>query len=143
VQTTQDLFQRAVTPSSSGSGAGIHFQSSSHLRVTSPIIIRAHNKVFPYFANANDTICPLNRAPMCTKFRKVITEERTINPRTSKITRAFPTRLLNQITRKSKFVDRNSVSCAGPTIVCIRCVATTNFSVSLVITHNRKFVKNI
>lgn len=121
MQTTRDLSQRAATPSLSGSDARIHFRSSSHLRTTSPIIIRVHGKVFPYLANANDAIRPLNRAPTCTKFRKAInrgTDDQSPNVDVENHARV-PTHSLNQITRKSKSADRNSVSRVGSATVYV------------------------
>lgn len=89
--------------------------------MTSPIIIRVHGKVFLYLANANDAICPLNRAPTCTKFRKAINrgaDDQSPNVDVENHARV-PTHSLNQITRKSKSADRNSVSRVGPAIVYV------------------------
>jgi len=107
VQTTQDLSQRIVTLSWSENGVETHLRSGSHLRITLSIIIR----------NANDAICPLNRTPMCTKFWKAI--NRGANDQSPNVNIENHARSLNQITRKSKSTDRNSVSRAGSAIVYV------------------------
>lgn len=81
----------------------------------------SHSEVFPYLANANDAICPLNRMPTCAKFRKAI--NRGANDQSPNVDienhARVPARSLNQITRKSKSTDRNSVSRAGSAIVYV------------------------
>jgi len=117
VQTTQDLSQRIVTLSWSENGVETHLRSGSHLRITLSIIIRAQRDIPIHLANANDAICPLNRTPMCTKFWKAI--NRGANDQSPNVNVENHARSLNQITRKSKSTDRNSVSRAGSAIVYV------------------------
>ena len=135
-QTTRELSQRIVTLPWSGSGAGTHFRSGSHLRIKLPIIIRARSEVFPYFANAKRfAICPLNRTPTCAKFWKAINRgsERSIPKRRRRKSRARS----SSLARIKSRVNRNPPIVTQYRVLRLYMLRGCNKFLCVSITHNR------